>query len=147
MILYKTPAGVWTGTQADARAAAKAESGDPKNWAEIDVPVNKAGLMAFLNEHRVGAVSPKPLPQEDPRSDGPEVEAEHIDDGWGLAELEPELAKPVPAATARSNLDRTTFAPLTKTVDDVVGAIHEADHADLSNYFEAVIYRAKELQP
>lgn len=142
MILYKTPAGVWTGTQADARASAKTESGDPKNWVEIDVPVNKAGLMEFLNEHRVGAslidvFSPPPAAAE-PDTD---------DDPWGLAEVEPELAKPLPAATARANLDRTTFTPLTKTVDDVVGAIHEANHGDLSNYFEAVIYRAKELQP
>jgi hypothetical protein len=145
MILYKTPAGVWTGTQADARAAARDETGDPKNWVEINVPVDKAGLMEFLNEHRVGAVSPEPLPQEDPRNDDPEVEAEHIDYGWGLAELEPELAKPKPASERA--LDRTTFAPLAKTADEVVTIIHEADHADLSNYFEAVIYRAKELQP
>ena len=142
MILYKTPAGVWTGTQADARASAKTESGDPKNWVEIDVPVNKAGLMEFLNEHRVGAVR---VDVSSPPPEAPAVTEE--DDPWGLAEVEPELAKPTPAATARANLDRTTFAPLTKTVDDVVGAIHEADHADLSNYFEAVIYRAKELQP
>ena len=141
MILYKTPAGVWTGTQADARASAKTESGDPKNWVEIDVPVNKAGLMEFLNEHRVGATL------IDVFSPPPAAEPDADDDPWGLAEVEPELAKPTPAATARANLDRTTFAPLTKTVDDVVGAIHEADHADLSNYFEAVIYRAKELQP
>lgn len=145
MILYKTPAGVWTGTQADARAAAKAESGDPKNWVEINVPVDKAGLMEFLNEHRVGAVSPKLLPQEDPRNDDPEVEEEHIDDGWGLAELDPDLAASKPRPSVR--VDRNTFAPMTKTVDEVVSVIHEADTADLSNYFDAVMWRAKELQP
>lgn len=145
MILYKTPAGVWTGTQADARAAAKAESGDPKNWVEFNVPVDKAGLLWFLNEHRVAASNavaidaPVPTPEED--------------DPWGIAEELPEVTiTDAPEFTgkltiARANLDRTTFAPMTKTVDDVVGAIHEADHADLSNYFEAVIYRAKELQP
>lgn len=140
MILYKTPAGVWTGTQADARAAAKVESGDPKNWVEIDVPVNKAGLMEFLNEHRVGAVR---VDVFSPPPEAPIVAEE--DDPWGLAEVEPELAKPKPASERA--LDRTTFAPLAKTADEVVTIIHEADHGDLSNYFEAVIYRAKELQP
>lgn len=140
MILYKTPAGVWTGTQADARAAAKVESGDPKNWVEINVPVDKAGLMAFLNDHRVGAAASVVATPEPPI-------ATEEDDPWGLAEVEPELAKPTLAAAARTNLDRTTFAPLTKTADEVVTIIHEADHADLSNYFDAVIYRAKELQP
>lgn len=52
MRLYRTPAGSWAGTQADAKALAKA---DATTWAEVEVPVDKPGLLAFLNEHKVGS--------------------------------------------------------------------------------------------
>ncbi|WIW89604.1 hypothetical protein K3M67_06500 [Sphingobium sp. V4] len=52
MRLYRTPAGEWAGTQEDARALAKATS---TTWLLVEVPVCKPGLLAFLNEHRVGA--------------------------------------------------------------------------------------------
>jgi hypothetical protein len=58
MRLYQSPEGIWTGTQADAKAQAKA-TGTP--YEEVDVPVDKAGLMAFLNRHRVGAAAPPVL--------------------------------------------------------------------------------------
>lgn len=51
MKLYQSPDGVWTGTQADAKAHAKANA---TTWEEAEVAVDKAGLMAFLNLHRVG---------------------------------------------------------------------------------------------
>lgn len=75
MRLYQSPDGVWTGTQADAKAHAKEAN---TAWKEVEVPVDKAGLMAFLNQHKVGAASsvspalapapvtaapPAPLPQ------------------------------------------------------------------------------------
>lgn len=44
MRLYRTGAGQWTGTQADARALAG------KDWAEIEVPTDKPGLLAWLND-------------------------------------------------------------------------------------------------
>lgn len=145
MILYKTPAGHWTGTQADARAAAREESGDPKNWVEIDVPVNKAGLMEFLNEHRVGATLISPIAA--PALPDSEPSPSEDDDPWGIAEELPAPAHDPHTAKPSYRPDRNTFAPLTKTVDEVVSVIHEAEHADLSNYFDAVIWRAKELQP
>lgn len=55
MKLYLSPDGVWTGTQADAKAHARAAN---TTWKECEVPVDKAGLMAFLNHHRVGAAAP-----------------------------------------------------------------------------------------
>lgn len=55
MRLYQSPDGVWTGTQADAKAHAKAAN---TTWKETEVPVDKAGLMAFLNAHKVGATGP-----------------------------------------------------------------------------------------
>lgn len=42
MKLYRTSANRWAGTQADA--------GKKGTWQEIDVPVVKADLIAFLNE-------------------------------------------------------------------------------------------------
>lgn len=52
MRLYRTPTGQWAGTQEDAKALAKAEG---ITWTLVDVPVDKPGLLAFLNLHRVGA--------------------------------------------------------------------------------------------
>ena len=46
MNLYRSKGYIWTGTQADAKAA---NDGD-KNFEHIDVPTDKAGLIAFLNE-------------------------------------------------------------------------------------------------
>lgn len=54
MRLYQSPDGVWSGTQADAKAYAKSTG---QSWTEIEVPTDKVGLMAFLNEHRVGGVA------------------------------------------------------------------------------------------
>jgi hypothetical protein len=51
MKLYQSPDGVWTGTQADAKAHARESA---TTWKETEVPVDKAGLLAFLNRHRVG---------------------------------------------------------------------------------------------
>lgn len=46
MKLYRSKDRIWTGTQADAKAA---NDGD-KNFEHIEVPTDKAGLIAFLNE-------------------------------------------------------------------------------------------------
>lgn len=53
MKLYVSTSGQWFGTQAEAR----------KGGASIDpteVPVDKAGLLEFLNAHKVGDVSGAP---------------------------------------------------------------------------------------
>ena len=49
MKLYKNSEGVWAGTQAKARSFCG------KNYTMVDVPVDKAGLLQFLNLHQVGS--------------------------------------------------------------------------------------------
>ena len=54
MKLYRTPTGHWAGTKDDAAALAKAHN---TTYEQCEVPYDKAGLLAFLNEHKVGAVA------------------------------------------------------------------------------------------
>lgn len=54
MKLYRTPTGHWAGTKDDAAALAKAHK---TTYEQCEVPYDKAGLLAFLNEHKVGAVA------------------------------------------------------------------------------------------
>ena len=49
MKLYKNSDGVWAGTQAKARSFCG------KDYTMVDVPVDKAGLLQFLNLNKVGA--------------------------------------------------------------------------------------------
>lgn len=67
MRLYRTPAGKWAGTQEDARGLAKAEGA---TWALVEVPVDKPGLLAFLNDHHVGA-APIAAHRSEPRGSAP----------------------------------------------------------------------------
>ena len=62
MRLYVTPKGRWAGTQADARVLAKEDGA----WIEHEVPTEKAGLLAFLNEHQVDTWREKPGPETAP---------------------------------------------------------------------------------
>ena len=48
MKLYRNSDGVWAGTQADARKMCG------KDYRTVDVPVDKAGLLQFLNVNKVG---------------------------------------------------------------------------------------------
>jgi hypothetical protein len=52
MKLYHTPTGHWAGTKDDAAALAKEHD---TTFDLCDVPYDKAGLLVFLNSHRVGA--------------------------------------------------------------------------------------------
>ena len=95
MRLYLSPDGVWTGTQADAKAHAKEHA---TTWKEVEVPVDKAGLMSFLNQHKVGAAgpvvfsAPSPAPCEVIEVEGPQItkpaapsythQSVAIDDAW-----------------------------------------------------------------
>lgn len=81
----------YVGTQADARAM-KRETGIA--WTEIDVPTDKAGLLAFLNDNapppQIAAPAPPPPPPSPPaldaasilaRMDNPEVCIDAIVEG------------------------------------------------------------------
>lgn len=63
MRLYCTPGGTWAGSEKDYKAAMKAEGSDLKTVSrrQIDVPVDKAGLMEFLTFHRVNPIAPIPV--------------------------------------------------------------------------------------
>jgi len=49
MKLYKNSDGVWAGTQLDARKMCG------KDYTSVDVPVDKPGLLKFLNLNKVGS--------------------------------------------------------------------------------------------
>lgn len=49
MRLYKNSEGVWAGTQEKARSFCG------KDYTMVDVPVDKAGLLQFLNLNKVGS--------------------------------------------------------------------------------------------
>jgi len=58
MKLYKTPDGQFHGTQADARKA-------DRDFQQVEVPTDKAGLIAYLNGQSQRAVEPQPLPTQE----------------------------------------------------------------------------------
>lgn len=51
MKLYRSPTGHWHGTKDDAIAFATKFT---TTWEVCEVPYDKKGLLAFLNEHKVG---------------------------------------------------------------------------------------------
>ncbi len=59
MNLYRSLGHIWTGTQADARAA---NNGD-KDFEHIDVPTDKPSLLQFLNEMEA-RLTPKSEPAD-----------------------------------------------------------------------------------
>ena len=87
MKLYQSPDGTWTGTQADAKAHARDNA---TTWKEVEVPVDKAGLMAFLNRHKVGGsvAAPVVFPAFSPPAAAPVAAPVYgdrsiaIDDAW-----------------------------------------------------------------
>ena len=62
MKLYVTPMGHWTGTQADAKKLAKQHN---TTCDVFEVPVDKKGLLDFLNEHQVNTLSDDPAGPEE----------------------------------------------------------------------------------
>ena len=58
MKLYKNSDGVWAGTQLDARKMCG------KGYSTVDVPVDKPGLLKFLNLNKVGSLTDNDKQQE-----------------------------------------------------------------------------------
>lgn len=84
MKLYTNDKGQWAGTQADARKQLG------KDRRTVEVPVDKANLMAFLNDNKVGA---KLVPQDTPKPDAeptPEILSPHASSwvSWALEKLQ-----------------------------------------------------------
>lgn len=58
MKLYKTPDGQFHGTQADARKV-------DRDFQQVEVPTDKAGLIAYLNGQSQRTIEPQPLPTQE----------------------------------------------------------------------------------
>jgi hypothetical protein len=92
MKLYVTPRGRWTHRIDHAAKIAAEDGGD---YRKLDVPTHQDGLLAFLNEHRVGATVPAtpPRPRRDmsaeatlSRVDNPGVDVDAIVETIGKAD-------------------------------------------------------------
>jgi len=64
MKLYKNSDGVWAGTQLDARKMCG------KDYSSVDVPVDKPGLLKFLNLNKVGSSYTSNDKQQEVSDDG-----------------------------------------------------------------------------
>jgi hypothetical protein len=62
MNLYLSHGHIWTGTQADAKEA----QGGAKDYKSVDVPTDKPGLIAFLNDLVNGPPSPSSSTRVEP---------------------------------------------------------------------------------
>jgi hypothetical protein len=70
MKLYTNNRGTWAGTQADARKLLG------KDRRTVEVPVDKANLMAFLNDNKVGTtVAPQDNTEPTPEILSPQAES------------------------------------------------------------------------
>lgn len=78
MKLYRSKGSIWTGTLIDAK---EAQGG--KDFEHIDVPTDKAGLIAFLNamEERLGMAGPSPDMAEQSPSAFPDSEPNTAEEG------------------------------------------------------------------
>ena len=134
MRLYRTEAGAWTGTQADARESAINAGGHGKSWAEIEVPTDKPGLLEWLNWN-VGVAAREAERAERELDRRREAEAQRIE----LAEMERPDGLIRPVATA------APAAPKAVSLIDVEEFIQAADHRRLAGLTENCILRMREL--
>tara|TARA_B100001093_G_C26671151_1_gene946222 strand:- start:429 stop:767 length:339 start_codon:yes stop_codon:yes gene_type:complete len=67
MRLYKSTNGQWVGTQRDA------QRNFPRNWEEVNVPVDKDGLLGFLNTNQVATKTTTEIKPAIPVEDMPEL--------------------------------------------------------------------------
>jgi hypothetical protein len=121
MKLYRTPTGHWAGTKDEAIVIAKAHD---TTYEQYDVPYDKAGLLAFLNGYKVGAVPTSSGPTDDtdfvvvrsPVFVKPsEVTRSHSQKIWDRMELEDAiLAAPLDTAVALAELVMCRIRDFTK---------------------------------
>ena len=65
MRLYRTRSGNWAGTQADAARIAR-DDGSAGHWAQVEVPTDKPGLIAWLSAQPIAEDAADPAPLFDP---------------------------------------------------------------------------------
>jgi hypothetical protein len=129
MRLYVTPSGRWAGTQAAAVAVAR--EADAGRWTQFEVPTDKPGLLAFLDERRVRAEAGLPDDLAIAAADSFDTIMDRVD--------APPAAAPVrePLAVAP---DGAKVALIT-----VEEFIQNADAGQLASVANNVCWRIKEL--
>lgn len=112
MKLYRTHTGHWAGNQDDARALAKAYDTE---WEPCEVPDNKAGLLAFLNEHSVGADKPTQIVyRAEPVTPAKPEEPKELK-GWTRLDMEEAiLSAPLETAVALAELVMSRIRDFTR---------------------------------
>jgi hypothetical protein len=118
MIFYRKPDGSWHGTQADAG----------KDREQIDVPTDKPGLLAFLNEHlgsRSGTLSEECIQISD---NVPERELVKTDE---IVALNP------------NNSSEVTTNPQKFAVEDIILG---SDPPEFARYLQCTLERLGELR-
>lgn len=121
MKLYRTPTGHWAGTKDEAITIAKVHD---TTYEQYDVPYDKAGLLAFLNGFKVGAVS-TPTSQTDDNQvvlvrtpvfvKPSEVTRSHSQKIWDRMELEDAILEaPLDTAVALAELVMCRIRDFTK---------------------------------
>jgi hypothetical protein len=125
MRLYVTPSGRWAGTQSDAvKIAREADAG---HWQQFEVPTDKPGLLAFLDERRVRAeIGEAPIPD---------------------AEIA-ETAPPPPARAAAPDPAFEAAKARSRSASEIVDFIlDEATVGQVENIFQALGTRFAEARP
>lgn len=141
MKLYTTPKGRWAGTQADAKAIGKEDGG----WSEAEVPTDKPGLLAFLNEHLVGGL-PLTTTEVDARRTIAAAEEVFAGPGEDHPKVTAALKNPTYHDPNKASLETSRVFDA-KLRDDlaVEEQIANADYARLGSLAQHVAWRFEEL--
>ena len=132
MKLYVTPMGHWTGTQADAKKLAKQHN---TTCDVFEVPVDKKGLLDFLNEHQVSTLSDDPAGPE-------EVTAPVV---VGVEEEVKVVGDPREQYMRKWRQEQADWGAEFEVRTAIEDALWEAPLSDLAGYTSVVISRLGEV--
>jgi hypothetical protein len=139
MIFYRIPAHagqpIWLeATQSEARSACKARGLKPSEFEQIDIPTDKAGLMATLN--RLYAAATASPAREEAAEPVEEPEARHM----SQSDVDALFTAPVSAQRVTPRLFSAGA-----DIDALEEAIMELEGHQLGNVAQTVCCRMKEL--
>lgn len=128
MIFYLCNGNQLAGTQADARQL-------DRNFVQVDVPTDKAGLMAYINELMARApVAPEPELVRPEPTNSPEVKASTVENEWTRC----------PKCNNTRRL--ASFYAGLEGAQAIREAIRTCDPDFINGHVDAVIDRLKELK-
>lgn len=134
----------WLGTQAEAKRIHKMRG---MEYDQIDVPVDKEGLMAFLNQRQVlcdpvgeGSITPQSTPYLDSLHDNGDAETHETIESWPKVRFDDSAFEP--ASTKRADSRLWSSGP---DIDAMCDAIGELDGHHLGNVTMAISCRLKAL--